>query len=241
MNGEVVKEIAKLEKEKKNLIEVNGKTYSTNQYYEVYSEYRPPALKVSSLYAIVDYLEKNIDKLKLDELLIIIESYNEVNLISNINGTNKARNCYLNCKYDNDHDNMKYYQGHEEFLINLRTNFAFTDDMGKILTYISKLKIDDSMEYADDGITQKASVKKGISGALTDKQSLPSIVSLAQYKTFKEIEPLRSEYLFRVRNGGNQNIECALFPSDGKLWQHKYKLDIKSWLQEKIKNVAIIG
>ena len=75
-----------------------------------------------------------------------------------------------------------------------------------------------SVTSEDNGVTQTVEARKGI--ALKAREQVKPRVPLCPFRTFLEVEQPESEFLVRMREGG----EIGLFEADGGMW----KLDAKN-------------
>jgi hypothetical protein len=93
----------------------------------------------------------------------------------------------------------------------------------------------------DDGITQKVSIKRGLSGALKDQVSLKPVVKLSPYRTFREVEQPESEFLLRVRLDSNDVPTVALFEADGGAWINQATENIVQYIQSIVPTIPVIA
>lgn len=130
------------------------------------------------------------------------------------------------------------FQDNESFIIRLRSMFVETEDREKLLRYTSKLTVDNRLESHDDGVSQSATVKRGVSGALRESEVAPVIVNLAPYRTFTEVDQPVSSFLFRMREAHGGAPSCGLFVADGGDWRRQAMKNIEGFL---IKNISVKG
>jgi hypothetical protein len=77
---------------------------------------------------------------------------------------------------------------------------------------------------------------------LKTAEKIRARVTLAPYRTFREVEQPRSEFLFRLRNKAPDNLpECALFEADGGRWKLDAMLTIKEWLKDRKPILEVIA
>lgn len=55
----------------------------------------------------------------------------------------------------------------------------------------------------------------------------------------EKIEQPASQFIFRMREGGNGNITSALIEADGGAWKIKARESIKKYLEEKLDGMQI--
>lgn len=89
--------------------------------------------------------------------------------------------------------------------------------------------------YSDDGISQSATVKKGIAGK--ESALVPNPVKLRPYRTFIEVQQPESEFIFRMSDC-NEEIGCAIFEADGGAWKREAMKNIKEYLEFELADLA---
>ena len=83
-------------------------------------------------------------------------------------------------------------------------------------------------QYGDDGVTQKATVKTGISSK--SDAIVPNPVYLRPFRTFIEVEQPASNFIFRMDN--KCGVTCALYEADGGAWEMEAMQNIKAYLED---------
>lgn len=205
-----------------NVIEIDGKKWSTRSFNRILFEPKPETLQVSTLTGFIDYIKANPDKLEGKSIMVLIDSYKRVKLISKLQGELLERAVYIEAVVDPELKTFQFdrYMSIESFIIALRSMFEPTEDVEKVIAYISKVRGGKGFTLDDDGVTQAATVSTGVSGALTKKESAPVILRLRPFRTFREIQQVESEFLFRMKLGDDgETVNCALFEADGGRWR----------------------
>jgi hypothetical protein len=240
MDNTFVEAVEKLVLKSTEVQEINGEFYSPVQLHRIKEHFKPESLKVNTLSGFLDYIHGNLDKLDFEkEVVIHIVSYNKVMLLSNLDDE-LSRECYIQAMPLNESKNFENWQNQEQFIINLNSQFVDTPDKKELLQFVSKIVVNDENSVSDDGISQKASLKKGLSGSLTEKKESKSIVKLAPYRTFTEIEQPISEFLFRMKMDSDKMPGLALFESDGNSWKLDAMEKIRQWILDNIKVQTLI-
>jgi len=98
--------------------------------------------------------------------------------------------------------------------------------------------------YGDDGMSQKATISKGIAGK-TDV-IVPNPVTLKPYRTFLEVDQPESQFVFRIGESGNSEPTFKLVEADGGMWRYDAVLNICLYLKKRIPDeikdrVTVIG
>ena len=94
------------------------------------------------------------------------------------------------------------------------------------VTY-KQIKDESIAQYGDDGVTQKATIKTGITSV--GDAVVPNPVNLRPFRTFIEVEQPESAFVFRMKQGNG--VECAIFEADGGAWKNAAMKSIKDYLQ----------
>ncbi len=228
-----VLELAKVE-----TIKIGNRTYASKGIIPV-EEPTPETLAVHTLSGIVDYLNKKIDTLKNEKLVLHVVSPTEVNLLGFIEaGSFYERPEFLTAVFEppNVHNG---YIGLEDFIIGLQAYFVATDVTAAILKVVGNLKDSKVNQFEDDGVTQSVTAKVGI--AVSENVKVPNPVKLRPFRTFPEIEQPESLFVFRMRTNPGQAPSCGLWEADNKLWKVEAIQKIATWLQDKVKDVPIIA
>ncbi len=239
-----VQEIAKLATESIGTVEIEGRTYSNTSLQEITPKLpKPIPLSMRTLIGFVNFIKANIDEIETEKCFIKICDQEKIHLISDYRDDDFSRYFYVECNLS---ERIDFHFGHfyavEEFIIKLHSQFGASPDKLKLLDFVSKMTLDSSVQYTDDGVGQTVAVKKGISGALKEKKAAPVIVNLAPYRTFRELNQPISSFLFRVRKDDeSSNINCGLFQADGDVWKIEAIETIRKYLVENIKDILIVA
>lgn len=202
------------------VIEVNGRNYSTNEIHLVPTP-RPQALTVRNLSGLVDYLTDNFDDQP--AVLIHIESPTEVSVVSTFNA-DMQRNVLIRAEALLPRIPFENYQGAEEFNIQLQSCFVPNEDRAKILALVGNIREEGTVSYVDDGVTQQVAAKSGI--ATVENVSVPNPVHLKPFRTFVDIAQPECQFVFRLRKGP----QAGLFEADGGAWKLQAIASIKEYL-----------
>lgn len=121
------------------------------------------------------------------------------------------------------------YMGNERFIIALQSKFIANDDRALLLQFAGTVKDESIAQYGDDGVTQKATIKTGITSV--GDAVVPNPVKLRPFRTFIEVEQPESAFVFRMRQAEGHGVECAIFEADGGAWKNAAMKSIKEYLQ----------
>jgi hypothetical protein len=222
--------------------EIDGHVYSTDELVHICEktppEYRVAALEIASLQGFIDYIKANTDGIDLSKTLAIVTSAKSVALMSVPYGIKNQRDIYLKSNAIIPDIPFGGYRSIEEFIVCLQSQFVESPDRETLLKYIGNIKEDESVTTTDDGVSQRIVAHTGV--ASVDAVILPNPVKLRPYRTFQELEQPETEFILRVRKGG----QVALFEADGGTWRVKCRALIKKALQEAlcdIEGICVIG
>jgi len=94
--------------------------------------------------------------------------------------------------------------------------------------------VDESVKtYGDDGVSQQATVKSGVTSVVDVK--VPNPVLLKPFRTFAEAEQPESKFIFRLRKD-DAGVTAALFEADGGAWKVQAIQNIADYLNEHLTN-----
>lgn len=204
----------------------------------------PAPITLHTLTGLSDYLKTNRDDLNFKFLIVHVETPFFVNVASSLTGDFNQRYNYLFAKHE---DRSKRFFGQwwdvEQFIISMQTLFELTEPVKYILQYASGLTESSSRDLKDDGITQKTTIRRGLS-AIVEEADIVNPVRLKPFRTFPEIDQVESPFVFRLRPGKNAEglPECTLLEADGGTWELEAVHRIRDWLKENLPpEIAIIA
>jgi hypothetical protein len=125
------------------------------------------------------------------------------------------------------------YLDQEHFLIWLQSNFVPSDDSAALLRLVGNLRSERVATLVDDGTTQVASVKAGITKV--NEIEVKNPVTLRPFRTFAEVEQPQSKFIVRLRDAKEgMPPGVALFEVADYSWKLKAMLSIKQYLAAKL-------
>lgn len=239
MDGNAVKAIKDMATENITT-ERDGILFSGKDMHPVFYAPRPTPMELHTLSGLVQLINDNVDNMDAEKLVIIVESPDQVKLVSQFYGVDRKRDTLAIVTIDRElkqHEFGTYYSV-ESFVISLRSQFEHTEDLDRLINYVKNIRGGKSFELEDDGITQTATVQAGVHGALTEKESAPALVKLRPYRTFRDIEQTESEFIFRMKlmNAEQNIVGACLYEADGGRWRHFAAKAIQTYLQEALPN-----
>ena len=197
----------------------------------------PQTLKLSTLTSLVDYLKTDLNQLKDQKLIVVVEKNDEVCVWSE-DDEFEHRTLLVDVKARIPELTFGRFLSSEQFNIMLQSNFIDGNDRGALLEFASALKIENGAEIEDNGVSQVATVKTGV--ASLAKGKVPNPVDLQPYRTFTKVEQPSSKFVFRI----DKNGQMALFEADGKRWVSDTVRSIADYLKEELsgeKHITVLS
>lgn len=207
-----------------NLLTINGDTYADKQIHRIDNDLRAAAIEMNTLSSLVDYAKAFTGEMS-EQMLVQVVSPTEVKLISCLDGDRK-RECLVNVAAMIPEFSYGRYMDHESFIIALQSKFIDNKDRELLLKFAGTVKDESIAQYGDDGVTQKATIKTGITSV--GEAIVPNPVNLKPFRTFVEVDQPESAFIFRMRQ--NNGVECAIFEADGGAWKNEAMRNIKNYL-----------
>jgi hypothetical protein len=203
---------------------------------------KPETLKVYTLGAVRDYLTANRDDLDLGSVSVHVVSPQIVTVHSMLMGEANIRHEYVQASALNLTDGfIGKFMPLEEFIIGLQSRFSDAFDRPGILRLLGSVKQEAVKTTTDDGYAQTVTAKAGV--ALVTDVQIPNPVTLAPFRTFREVLQPSSPFVLRAQ-GGNPNAspQFGLFEADGGAWRLVAVDRVRDWLVEALpKDVAVLA
>lgn len=215
------------------ITEINGEKYADKPLDRVETEDYAGSIKLTTLSSLVEYIKSNVDEMK-GKMLVHVASPTGVLLFSQLDKYRK-RETVLFVEAGLPNISFDRFIGKESFNIALQSKFEDTEDKAHLLQYVGTIESGTLTEYGDDGISQKAVIKVGISNK--KEAIVPNPVVLKPFRTFTEVEQPASSFIFRMKEDRCEGITCALFEADGGVWKREAMENVKAYLKEALKDV----
>lgn len=217
----------------------NGHEYSTVSIKRVDSTLRATPITVSTLSSVVDYIALCGDNLKDIPYYIHVVSPTRVELISALD-EDRERETIIVAEAETPLIPFGRYLDNETMLITLQSVFVDDPDTDRaaLLKFAGTVKSNTVRDYNDDGVTQQATIKHGVSSMA--QAIVPSPCKLRPYRTFREIEQPASQFIFRMKDTGS-GVESALIEADGGAWRIEAKETIRKYIADRIENCTVMA
>jgi hypothetical protein len=204
------------------IIEIGGHKYADGQL-KLIPELRAETVAVSTLSGLTELIIAEKENFE-SPLIVQVTSSCTVAVRSALNVIDRSREVPFEAAAETPSLTLNNYLSVEEMLIQLKSRFVQTEDRDKLVSLLGNITEDNARDTGDDGFAQSVVVRKGIS--MKESAQVPSIVNLAPYRTFTEIEQPASDFLVRVQNGPR----VALYEADGGAWKKTAMDEIKAYL-----------
>jgi hypothetical protein len=190
----------------------------------------PSPLNLTSLSGFVDAAKAGVDGCAPDMVAVHVENYKTVKLTSLCADNYGQRQEFLISRHSNEADfRFGQYMEPEAFIIAIQAGFRPTDNLTKLVMVVSSLSAQNSVQTADDGISQRVTVQKG--AVQRGTLQVDPRIALEAYRTFPEAEQPETEFLLRMRGEEGKLPQVALFEVDGGAWKQKAMLLVSSYLR----------
>ena len=242
----VGKEIAE-SKEYPTIEEIDGHTYvfyrgrcERVKTVEPDEEKQPAVFKAFSLQGLVDFIKVDVDGLfKNPERrhIVRVTDVDKVEVLTPVTGFYKKRYIVAECNALVPPIPFNTFKDAEDFQIMVQTRFEDTENRALVLKLSGSLRNEQTMQTADDGVSQKVTINRGVATAADVTVKNP--VTLIPLRTFYEVKQPSSPFVLRF----NEDSEAALFEGDGGAWKLSAVKNIKDWLEKELvgTNVEIIA
>lgn len=242
----VGKEIAE-SKEYPTIEEIDGHTYvfyrgrcERVKRVEPDEEKQPAVFKAFSLQGLVDFIKADVDGLFKDperRHIVRVTDVDKVEVLTPVTGFYKKRYIVAECNALVPPIPFNTFKDAEDFQIMVQTRFEDTENRALVLKLSGSLRNEQTMQTADDGVSQKVTINRGVATAANVTVKNP--VTLIPMRTFHEVKQPASPFVLRF----NEISEAALFEGDGGAWKLGAVKNIKDWLEKELvgTNVEIIA
>lgn len=234
-------------RETPNILEINGHKYTAYkgrlervQTVKPDREEKPDVFEAFSLSGLVDFIKTDVDGLFADASvrhIVRVVNTRRVEVLSPLHGFYRERNVVAKCEALVPNIPFDEFMGVDEFQIMLQSRFAESANRALVLQLSGSLRSEQSNRIADDGVSQKVTINKGVSTA--DDVIVKNPVILKPLRTFYEVDQPESPFILRF----DEDANAALFEGDGGAWKLRAVANIRDWLAAKLEgcNVEIIA
>ena len=215
------------------VITIAGKEYCTKNLTRYDKPPKAAPIKATTLTSLVDYIKESRHELR-ERMIIQVISPTEVELYSELLDERDREYLFeVNALLPRFEYGKEYDQ--ESFLVAMQSCFDHNDDRDAVAFLASNIVNTQQATFSDDGVTQQAVVKTGIT--TKEKAFVPNPVTLIPYRTFLEVEQPASKFVYRVREGAGGAPLFKLVAADGGVWKAEAMENVKVYLMEQLADI----
>ena len=190
-----------------------------------------PVLELSTLSGLVGAFTADVDGFSgMGKSAVMVESFDQVAIVSLAADQWGRRHVWARatCKEKNPFPFGDFMES-ELFLVKAQASFLPVDGhYSAMLKLCSNLTTGSSIQVADDGFSQKVVIQDG--GVSRGEVVLPPRIVLRPYRSFREVDPVESDFLLRFKAVKDGLPLVALIPVDAGRWKTDTALAVGSWL-----------
>lgn len=243
MIKEALKYVADLATKSQEIITetINGDIYTKGDVYRIPTD-KAKEIYLHTLEATVDYIRDCIGASKFELPFVVKAEHDRVDVFSGLDDR-LDRNYLVETRPLLPIIQFDRWMDMESFVIQLKTCFAETENLNKLVAIVSTITDESKVSMEDDGFGLKVSQISGTTIKKQQELQINPIVRLAPYRTFGEIEQPESKFLLRVRDGG----QMALYEADGGMWKLEAQNNVSEYLRSALANeiedgaVVVVG
>ncbi|HVJ09717.1 MAG TPA: hypothetical protein VM554_15170 [Acidisarcina sp.] len=202
-------------------------------------QFDAPTLNVSTLAGFVDAYKANIDGFP-EQVAVQIEDYRTVALVALEADSFGRRHVWARARHaDEIPFRFDTYYTPEDFLLAFRASFLFNENAVLVQRIASNVSAENSVALADDGMSQSVVLKVG--AVTREAIKLPAEgVSLIPWRTFREVNPVESKFLLRMKNVKDGIPTVVLHEIDAK-WKLDTIGSITKWIKYELPESTVIA
>jgi hypothetical protein len=166
--------------------------------------------------------------------VVHVVSPNCVKVLGPLDDRSRVRETFVEATCaDLTKDFIGQFRVHEDFMIGLQTRFTDLGQRPDILKLIGSVKSEKVSQSMDDGVGQVITARAG--AVLVGEVTVPNPVSLAPFRTFRDVQQPTSLFVLRVQPGKEGSLPgVALFEADGGGWRLDAIDKIAKWLKDNV-------
>jgi hypothetical protein len=216
----------------KQVIEHNGEKFVPINYKVLRNVDRTPCVNLNTLKSLVDFVNENKQGLDLHGAIAVINGDLSVYVVSRPSLIDAERAPIVSAKNVPQAFEFDKFIPAELFNILIQTRFVYNEEAQYLFSITSRLNIDEGVELADDGTTQRVTIKKGMSAASMIGVQMPARIALGPYRIFPECPQPVSDFLIRFKGSKEEGAYVGLWETDGGMWKVQAKKLITDKLVE---------
>lgn len=224
--------------------EINGETYvffagRVERYQKHDEKPAPSVFEAYTLDGLIEWIRRDVNGFFSGEekCIVNVTSPTCVKVITPCKGVANAAQKLAVCTYDAPQIKFDRYMDNEDFGIMLQTSFVEDENRDLALQVVRSMVEESSEQIADDGISQRVTIKHGAQMMSTIPFKNPAY--LRPLRTFTEVNQPDSPFVIRFKEGK----QAAIFEADGGAWRVEAVRRIGEYLQTALadSNVVVIA
>ena len=226
------------------ILEIKGQTYvCLNGKLTRYTEMDGPEPSLFAAYTLdglIGWIHEDVNgffKNPEVKCIVRVASPTEVEVLTPCMGAENKMQRLAKCSYLPPNIKFDTFVDSEDFAIMIQTNFTEDDNQRVVLQIARNLVEDKSEQTADDGISQRVTIKQGVQAV--DSAVFKNPAYLRPLRTFTEVEQPCSPFIVRFKEGR----QGAIFEADGGKWKTVAVQTIGRYLETNLygSNVVVIA
>lgn len=226
------------------VMEIKGETYvfydgSYTRFDEMDQKPAPSVFTAYTLDGLIEWIKQDVNGFFSGEerCIVSVVSPTKVVVMTPCKGVNNKAQMLAQCEYLPPRIRFDTYLDSEDFGIMIQTSFMDDENQRIVLQIARNLVEEQSEQTADDGISQRITIKQGIQAV--DSAIFKNPAYLRPLRTFTEVCQPCSPFVVRFKEGK----QAALFEADGGKWKVEAVQNIGAYLSMRLseQNVVIIA
>ena len=217
-------------------MEICGKTYVNERLIRMDEKPKAEPLTVSTLTGLIDYVigcAEDYDNFG-KKMVFHVQDPQTVSFFTTLDGERK-RETLCRAKAEVNEFPFDRWIDRDGFIISLQSNFEKNDDRELILKFAGNAMKQNEIAYADDGVTQTATMKMGATS--TANVQVPNPVTLRPFRTFQEVTQPETKYVFRMRD--KDGLQFLLADASNGIWKNEAIYHIKTWIYDQLQKSGV--
>lgn len=232
MNEAAIKEIEQLTLNAQIKKDKNGNEW-VREHYKLLNPIHEENVIVSSLESFCDFIKTNPNGLDFNGAFVLIRPDFTVELLSKPKEEDKQRTTYMIVKpYGINRFQFGQRYDVEDFVIALKTQFIRGEAWDEVFNLVRKIQIDEGVTLEDDGMTQKVTVKNGVSAASLQTKDVKTDYVLIPWRIYSECKQPASIFFVRISGNKDVGVHVSLYETDGGAWKVEAAKNIADYLNE---------
>lgn len=213
--------------------EIDGHTYASQSLERIDAPVeRPREIEVTGLDSLCKLIRTESERIG-TTIFVQAESYRRVSVWTTYL-KDYSRNHLYRATADVPGFNTGY-RDREAALVELRSLVLPGDGVDYLIDLLSRMSDECKVTTTDNGVTQTVEATQGV--ALKAVTSIRPRVELAPFRTFLEVAQPASEFLLRVKDGG----QIGFFEADGGVWKLDAKQNIVAYFERRLEDLVEAG